>query len=285
MLPAYGGVSGWACLRWRGGEWFDGTAGRDQDLRPVVLATMDSSIRRQPGIEISEERLAPEQLTPYAGLMTTTESYALLFEIRHARTLDLAVVAADMAAFSDLVSRAELAALVAQCAGWVGIGQARRVVELMEENAWSPAEVVMRRVWTADAGLPRPLSNRPVFDLGGRLLGTPDLLDPETGVAGEYDSELHLERSRRRRDVEREGLFRAAGLETVAMVTGELADPWSFVDRLRAAYARAQRRPAADRPWTITPPAWWTPTWTVEQRRALTADQREVWLRHRRLAG
>jgi hypothetical protein len=194
------------------------------------------------------------------------------------------VVDADMAAYADLVSRAELATLVGMCAGWTGIGRGREVVELMEENAWSPAEVAMRHVWTGDAGLPRPLCNRPVFDLSGRHVGTPDLLDPVAGVAGEYDSELHLDSARRRHDREREERFRSVGLEPVAMVTGDIGDPWPFVTRLRAAYARAERRPASELRCTIEPPAWWIPTLTVEQRRALTAAQRTRLLRHRRQA-
>jgi hypothetical protein len=282
VLPAYGAVTGWAALRWLGGTWFDGDDPRGS--RPVVLALMDSSIRAQPGIAISEERLDPTQIRAHAGIRTTIAAYALLFEIRHARTDGDAVIAADMAAYSDLVSRAELALLVSQCAGWNGIGRGRSVVGLMDENAWSPAEVTMRGVWVNEAGLPRPLANRPVFDLQGRLIGTPDLLDPAAGVAGEYDSELHLDSARRRSDREREEKFRSAGLEPVAMVTGDIGDPWAFIARLHAAYARAARRPGTDRRWTIEQPPWWTPTQTVEQRRALTDDQRATWLRHRRRA-
>jgi hypothetical protein len=283
VLPRYGAVSGWAALRWLGGAWF---AGEDPaGPSPVTLALMDSSIRAQAGIAISEERLNPSQIMIHRGIRVTLPAYALLFEIRYARWLEHAVVAADMAAYSDLVSRAELGLIVAASPGWTGIDQGRRVYDLMDENAWSPAEVAMRGVWTGDAGLPRPLANRPVFDLGGRLLGTPDLIDPVAAVCGEYDSELHLDSARRRRDVEREDLFRAVGLEPVAMVTGELSDPWPFVARLRAAYARAERSAASERRWTIEPPAWWTPTVTVEQRRSLTEDQRARWLGHRREAG
>jgi hypothetical protein len=281
LLPVYGGVTGWAALRWLGGVWFNGTAGGRSLDRPVALVLMDSSIRARPGIAISEERVGPEQLMSHAGITVTTGAYALLWEVRHVRSLSEAVQAADMAAFSDLVSRAELALLVAASRGWTGIARGRAVVEMMEENSWSPAETSMRGIWTEEAGLPRPMCNQPVFDLGGRLIGTPDLIDPVLGVVGEYDSELHLESSRRRRDLEREALFRAAGLEPVAMVTGELGDPWPFVARLRAAYGRAARKPASQRRWTIDPPCWWTPTVTVQQRRALTDDQRARWLRHR----
>jgi hypothetical protein len=283
VLPAYGAVSGWAALRWLGGSWFDGK-GAGGAVLPVTLALMDSSITSQPGIAISEERLDPTQIQRWRGLRVTSAAYALLFDIRHAHSDASALVAADMAAYDDLVSAGELAVLVARSQGWDGIERGRRVVGLMAENAWSPAEVVMRIIWTDVAGLPRPLTNQPVFDVSGRLVGTPDLLDPEAGVAGEYDSDLHLESSRRRRDLEREDAFRAVGLEPVAMVTGELGDPWKFVARLRAAYARSARIPADRRRWTIVPPDWWVVTHSVDRRRALTQNERDRWLRYRNRA-
>lgn len=283
VLPSYGAVTGWAALRWLGATWFDGedSAG----TRPVTLVLMDSSVRPQQGVDISEERLDPTEIEPYAGIRVTAAAYALLFEIRHARSVRRAVETADMAAYADLVSRAELSELVARCSGWTGIDLGRQVCGLMDENAWSPAEVAMREIWTTEAGLSRPLTNRPVFDLRGHHVGTPDLIEPVTGVCGEYDSELHLDSARRRSDRIREELFRSVGLEPVAMVTGDLGDPWPFVARLRTAYARAERRAAADRQWTIDPPPWWISTLTVEQRRSLTEEQRARLLRHRRRAG
>jgi hypothetical protein len=283
VLPSYGAITGWAALRWLGATWFDGEDWGEQ--RPVTLALMDSSVRAQHGIAISEERLDPTQIQPYAGLRVTTAAYALLFEIRYTRSLRTALRSADMAAYDDVVSRAELGALVAQCSGWTGIEVGRRVYTLMDENAWSPAEVSMRDIWTTEAGMPRPLTNRPVFDLRGNLIGTPDLIDVVAGVCGEYDSELHLDSVRRRRDRDREEQFRAVGLEPVAMVTGDIGDPWPFVSRLRTAYARAERRPVADRRWTIDLPAWWIPTLTVEQRRSLDDEKRARLLRHRLRAG
>lgn len=55
-------------------------------------------------------------------------------------------------------------------------------------------------------------------------------------------------------------------------------DVMAFRQRLRAAYRRAaeRRRP---RRWTLDQPPWWVDTSTVARRRALTADQRAVWLR------
>jgi hypothetical protein len=251
---------------------------------PVTIALMDSSIREQTGIAISEERLDPREIQPFRGLRVTTAAYALLFEIRHQAREEVSVQYADMAAYDDLVSRTELALLVSRSRGWDGIGRGRATVDLMEENAWSPPEGTMRLVWTREAGLPRPLANRPVFDIQGRHIATPDLIDPVAGVVGEYDSELHLDPARRRRDLDRAERYRTLGLEPVVMVTGELSDPWRFVGRLRAAYARAERTATADRQWTVDPPEWWVRTETVARRRALSSDERAVWLRYRRRA-
>jgi len=283
VLPAYGGVTGWAGLRWLGGGWFEGV--RRGSASPVTLAVADRSIRPQPGIATSEERLDPTELEVHRGLRVTTAMRSLFFEMRYAATDTEAVQYADMAAYDDLVTRDRVRAFVAVNPGWTGVGRSRVAAADMEENAWSPTEVTMRRTWKHDAGLPSPLCNRPVFDLAGHHLGTPDLIDPVAGVAGEYNSTLHLEGTRRSLDVAKEARLRAAGLEFAEMLTGDLANPFPFINRLREAYARAARIPAADRRWTIELPPWWVPTFTVEQRRALTEDQRARLLRYRLRAG
>ncbi len=284
-LPAYGGVTGWAGLRWWGGVWFAGLEPGGRTQRPVVLATADRSIRPHAGTTPSEERLSPSELTGHRGLMVTTPAHSLFFEMRYARGHTAAVTVADMAAYSDLVSREEAVAYAAAHPGWTGIGQMRDALDDMDENAWSPTEVTMRQLWCREAALPRPACNHPVFDLAGRLIGTPDLLDPMAGVVGEYDGALHLEGAQRARDVRREGLFRAVGLEYVTMLAADLAEPAGFVTRLLQAYARAARMPVADRAWTAQLPGWWTPTFTVEQRRGLDEGQRERLLRLRLRAG
>jgi hypothetical protein len=44
------------------------------------------------------------------------------------------------------------------------------------------------------------LVNRPVFDQHGHHVATPDLLDVEAGVVGEYDGAMHRGRARHARD-------------------------------------------------------------------------------------
>ncbi len=283
VLPAYGGVTGWAALRWLGGAWFDGARSGGREQLPVTLAVADRSIRSQRsfGIATSEERMSPTELTVSRGLRLTTALRSLFFEMRYAATETEAVQHADMAAYSDLVSRHEAFALAAVNPGWTGIDRFRVGSLDMSENAWSPPEVTMRRRWQHDAGLPRPLCNRPVFDLDGNHLGTPDLIDPVNGVIGEYNGAVHLHGAQRSRDVAREARFRGAGLESVEMLAGDLANPDPFLGRLREAYARSARLPASERRWTVDLPPWWVPTFTVAQRRALDEHQRRRFLRLR----
>jgi hypothetical protein len=128
------------------------------------------------------------------------------------------------------------------------------------------------------------LCNVPVFDRSGRHLGTPDLFDPVAGVAGEYDSALHLVGAQRRRDRNREERFRGVGLEYFSLFTGDMADRDRTVEMMHRVRQRARFAGEHDRAWTLDTPPWWVPTFTVEQRRLLEPWQRERWLRLRRHA-
>lgn len=280
LLGPWSAVTGWAGLRWLGGAWFDGStaSGEARDL-PVAV---HKHLLPRPGFRLSQEFVRPGEIEEVDGLAVTTAARSACFEMRYASSWRRAVVALDMAAYSDLVSISEATAYAATLKRWTGIEQCRTALEHADENAWSPPEVLMRLAWTVDGDKPRPLANRPVFDREGRHLGTPDLIDPRAGVIGQYDGALHLAGRQRWQDVEKEAAFRAAGLECVTMMAGDLADPGRFVARLAAAYQRGAERPRAARGWTVTAPAWWTPTHTVDLRRALTAGQRARLLRYRR---
>ena len=282
VLPAYGGVTGWGALRWSGAHWFSGLAPDGLSPLPVVLVTAGDDIRPQPGIQVSAERLDPTELTVCDGVRLTVAVRSVCFEMRYAASTRAAVVAADMAMAADLVSIDELAAFVAAQSGWTGIPRCREALALANENSWSPRETShLRLVWVLDAGFPPPLCNVPVFDRAGRHVGTPDILDEEAGVAGEYDGSLHLQGSQRARDVRREEAFRSLGLEYFTIVAEDAGDREAVVRRMQSTRGRARFASPSTRAWTIAPPPWWIPTETVELRRALTAEQRRRVFRHR----
>ena len=209
------------------------------------------------------------------GLTLSPHAGSVDYAVRNAVGLEEAVALIDRACAADLVSLAELRAWADRHDGHRWITRLRKAVALADENCWSPMETVMRLCWRG-LGITRVVCNRPVFALDGTFLGTPDVLDVDTGTAGEYDGALHLAGRQRSKDIRREGLFRRHGLEYVEMVAGDLADASDFERRTLDARARAV---TLERRWTLTPPPWWVETHTVALRRALTDHQRERFLR------
>ncbi len=281
VVPPGFAITGWAALRWQGARWFSGVTGAGARL-PITIVIGTHDIRPQPrfAIAVSGEGLNPGLVHWVEGVPVTDPRYSLSFEMRYATHRDPAVTAFAMAAYADLVSYEEMAEFLDRQNGWTGIPQARDALPLVEENLWSPQECGLVKVW-AEAGFRRPLCNRPVFDLRGRHIGTPDVFDPVAGIGGEYDGSLHLARRQRDLDLRREGLFREHLIDIVTMTASDRYDPSAFVRRLRTAYRHAHLRRADRRAWTIEQPEWWVPTETVEQRRALSPEQRRRFLRHR----
>lgn len=281
ILHPGAGITGAAALGWQGGRWFPGMGpdGAPLDV-PVVTQRF---IRPQRGVFVSQEFFNPAESVVVDGLPLTPAMRSVSFEARRASSLRQAIVVVDMAAYNDLVSIDEMQEYAAHLGPVTGIGQLRAALALADENAWSPTEVTMRQVWI-DAGHPRPLTNVPIFDLEGRHIATPDLLDPWCWLAGEYEGGVHLVGSRRTADIAREGVLRRLGFEVVTMAAADLRDPSEFCLRLTDAYRRAPARTRQHRAWTTVPPPWWKPTLTVAQRRALNSWERERLLSHRRAA-
>ncbi|HRD62750.1 MAG TPA: hypothetical protein PLZ93_10055 [Nocardioides sp.] len=280
LLVPPSSVTGWGALAWQGARWFAGLEGDGSTPRPVDVAQPRRLIRPQPLLSLCEERFDYREVVVVDGLRVAAPARAACFAMRYAGNLREAVIAASMATYDDLASLDEIADWAVRHPSYTGIEQCRQAVVLAGENFWSPQEVGMLLDWTELTGS-RPLTNRPVFDLGGSHIGTPDLIDPRTGVCGEYDGLLHMAGTRRAKDLKREAAFRRVGLYPVTMVAADRRAQAAWQQRLRDAYAEARRTPSTERRWTLELPQWWIPTWTVEQRRALSDQDRDRWLRRR----
>lgn len=283
-LPAYGAVTGWGAFHIAGARWFEG--GQPGSERPVPLALgPEKSLRPGMGYVLSQEILRPQEIARLRGVRVTTALRSVTYEMRKATTDEEALVAFEMAAYDDFVSVVELARYIPEQT-WIrqGVERLRRLLPELEENSWSPMETLMRHCWVHEAGLPRPMANRPVFDLNGRFIGTPDLLEPDLGVFALYDGSLHLAGAQRHADVVKYAAYTRLGLEGVTMMAGDLGNRRAFVSRLRDAARRASRTPASARAWAPAPPAWWQPTHTVALRRALSAEEQDRLLGYRHVA-
>lgn len=269
-------VTGWAALCWQGARWIRGE-GPGGELRPVDVLGTNHRLRPHPTHRLSQARTDLGDLHVVDGLRVATPVAAVCFAMRHADDLRAAVELLDMTYADDLVDPAEVRDYLDSQPRHRGIEQAWAAWHRGDENAWSPQEVRARLVWE-DATGRRPLTNRPLFDLRGRHLGTPDLFDPVAGVGGEYDGDVHLDRARRRDDLARDHRLRTHGVESFTVIAGEVAPGGVLEERRRAAYARAARIPATERRWTLELPHWWVPTSTVVQRRAVPPHLRDLWL-------
>jgi hypothetical protein len=251
-LKGQGAVSAWAALRWRGAAFFTGRTWDGSPL-PVPLVLGPVHRRPDPRVSLTNEQVYPREIENVDGIRCMVPVRALFDEVRRVakRNLREAVVAADMASAAGLLTIEDFREYVAARTSWTGVPVAREAVALASDGSRSPQETRLRLVWVLEAGLAPPLCNVPVYDRTGRLIGIPDLFEPEAGLAGEYAGAAHRDASRHRRDVVREADFRDHGIECVTVVEGELNNRYGVAQRLRAAYDRARFLSPDRRSWTL----------------------------------
>lgn len=250
-LRGPGAVTGWAALRLHGAGYFDGlTADGSTELPVPLVVAPGTPLRSTPGTEVHRERLDAAEVRHRHGIACTTPLRAAFDAARRAPGLRAAVVVLDMARAPGLVGRTAMRQYLVTKAGWPGVRQVTRALELTDARSCSPRETTLRLIWRLDAGLPAPRCNWPVADADGRFIGSPDLLCEEVGVVGEYDGAEHRTRRRQRDDVRRDDLFRRVGLEPFRVVGADLEDVPLVVDRMRAAVARA-RASSTPRTWRV----------------------------------
>lgn len=247
---------------------------------PVPLAIGDAGhLARRPGVRFCYDWLFHDDVIDCDGLPITRPERSVCVEALRARSLEDTVRVIDMAAADDLIDLASLQNWTARIKGRPHTRRLAAAIDLADENVWSPQEVTLRLRWISRHPT-RLLCNPPIFDDRGKHLFTPDLLDPRTGVVGEYNGVVHDGAVVRRRDLNREELCRALGIEVVTMMSTDLRDVRSFEARLDAAYVRAEAH-GVQPGWTLDKPGWWVDTSTVARRRALGEEDRRLWLGHR----
>ena len=274
-IPGYGAVTGWAALRWHGARYFDGT-GYDGESLPVPLILHDA-IRPDPRFIQTEAQLACTEWSVVDGLPVTTVQRALFDEVRRTPSVRESAVAIGMTAAALLISVRLFGMYVAQRNAWTGVPHARTAHAMARDDCRSPQEHRMVLVWVLDAGLEPPRCNRELFDLDGRLIGVPDLLDVDAGLVGEYQGEDHKDGARHRKDVEREERFRDHGLEFFEIVGGDLERRSVAVNRMLNARRRAKFLPPESRAWTLEPPPWRTRPETVDDYLIRTGRAAHLW--------
>jgi hypothetical protein len=256
-LPPAGALGGWAAARRLGVLECDGRGIDGRTPLPVPLCCGVREIRRVPGVEVWADPLPAGDVRVVRGVRVTGSTRTCFDGMRRATDLREAVAFADLMLHAGIVSPACLRGYVGAHAGWRGVRQARRAVDLADPMARNRWETRLRLIWLLDAGLPPPQCNPPVFDLQGSLLGYPDLLDPEAGTVAEYDGAGHREPAQHHRDNVREERFEDHGLVVTRATTLDQRGRRALAERLRRAWGRGMRRNRAADRWTLEPPPAW----------------------------
>ncbi len=258
VLPPGGALAGWAAAYVLGVDQLDGLDAATMDPLPVpVHLGRDVGRAAQSGVRVVRERLPAADRRSWHGLPVTTPLRTLFDGGRWAPDLVEAVVFLDVAAHAMELDLGDLEPWCAAGLRRPGILQLRAALRLADARSASPWESRLRMFYEREARLPRPLVNRPVFDLEENFLGIPDLLDPDAGLATEFDGQDHRGRRQHRSDNHREERLEGVNLTVCRVDSLDMGEPVSLQERLRARHAQGMRRDRGLDRWTLVEPAWW----------------------------
>lgn len=150
--------------------------------------------------------------------------------------LDL-IIAGDQMLRAELATIVSIEAFLRRCYRRRGVRKARAACPLLEKKADSPGETRLRML-IVDAGLPRPVANRDIFDsLTGAWLARPDLSYPDLKIAIQYEGRHHQEdRVQYVYDTERDARIELEGWIVIRVPAETLfRHPPAIVDKVRRA--------------------------------------------------
>jgi hypothetical protein len=252
-LPDGGAIGGWAAAYPLGADWLDGRDDRTMATLPILLCVGERVCRRAPnGVVYSRAPLSNSEVISVRGVRLTHPVRTAFDGARRADSLEEAIVFLDILLAYGLIDKSAVERDLHRRSRWSGVRQVRQAVGSARVGIRSPWESRLRFLWHFDAGLPMPLINVPVFDPRGRLLGIPDLFDPEAGLVAEFDGAGHRDRGQHRKDNVREELFEEHNLTVVRADSLDLSrHRVETAARLRSGHRRATARNRSRDNWTL----------------------------------
>ena len=187
------------------------------------------------GIVVWADALDPDEICVIGEMWLTTPLRTSVDLARKYRE-DVAVAAIDALARAARLTVADIREAAERHPGQRGLKRARTTIALVDPGAESPAESRLRLL-IVKAGFPRPVTQHPIDNEYGVLIGEVDLAWPDLEVAVEYEGRHHMDPDQIRKDIARiEEMIEMGWL--VIRVTSR--DPSGVVLR-RIAHARASR--------------------------------------------
>jgi len=264
LLPAGAAIGGWAAAYLGGAVELDGKGASGTERQPILLClTYDQRVRRGQEIRVLRSAPADGDLTDVDGIPVTTP-LRTAFDLARTEPLEAAVVALDYLARGRPDFLGDLQEYIRVHSRRRGSARVTAAMRHATHRSRSGGETRLRLMWTLEARLTMPAVNPLVRAADGFLLGMPDLLDLETGLAGEYDGAGHRGERQHADDNAREEGFEGGGLVVVRFGSLDLGPRRRrSLHRITDGRRRAFAVPADRRLWTwedgpLPPP---TPHW------------------------
>jgi hypothetical protein len=190
--------------------------------------------RRQAGLLVRTDRIAPDEVTTVRGIPVTTPARTA-FDIGRYVARTRALGRLDALQRAAPFSEVDVEDLLVRYGPVRGVRQLRELLPLVDAGAESPKESWLRLL-LIDAGLPVPETQIPVFD-GGVPFAFLDMGWREAKFAVEYDGDHHrLDRPSYIRDLRRLPRIEAQGWQVMRVINEDR--PADIQIRARAAYRR-----------------------------------------------
>lgn len=210
--------------------------------RPGLAAS-----RLEAGIHHHAGHIPESHLQRVAGIDVTSVAWSLIDFAREC-SFEQATVAADAAIRAGQTTSDTLREALFVCRDWPGARNAGRVVSFASGLSESPGESLSRIAFELE-GLPQPQQQVEIRDRGG-LVARVDFLWADQRTIGEFDGRIKYTGDAARLETlyaekRREDRLRDLGFEVVRFGYVDVVEyRAALARRIRAAFARAAKRPA-----------------------------------------
>jgi predicted transcriptional regulator of viral defense system len=192
------------------------------------------------GVRVRVAEVPDRHATKRFGVPCTTVARTVV-DLARSETFMAGVAVADSALHKKKTTPGELAAVLAQCAGWPGVVNARRAVAFCDGRSESVLESV-GRVAMHELGLEPPQLQVEVGGDGG-FVGRVDYFWPSHRTIAEADGKgKYATKGEAIKQLTRDARLRAAGFEVVHFTWAEIMySPEQVIAAILAAFDRADR--------------------------------------------
>lgn len=221
-----GVLAGYSAAALHGSKWINAS---------LPAAIIDTNARREPRVQIWEDRIEADEVCVVDGMRVTTPERTAL-DLASRFPLDPAVAAVDALIQATHLKLADVEQLVERYRGRRGIKAARAALDLVDGGAQSPKETWLRLLLIR-AGFPRPQTQIAVSNEWGWAEAYLDMGWEDLKVAAEYDGAHHAtSRYHYRKDIRRhEKVTHRYGWIVVRVVAED--HPQDIIGRVRQARA------------------------------------------------